>query len=212
MTWHTRHMMIGGLTVILIVSAASAEFVEFTEKDEWIDAVGDFTTIDFTGFEDNTPIVDQYADLGVTFPGFDVISGETFFLFPNDGWGLQGFDEINVELDQPINYIAMESPGKFAFELYVNDELIHTTQEFGFGSTGPAIFGGLKSDRPFDRLRIIDPNDPAVSLDDLFFGPPIPAPGVLGLFALMGGVCTDADLHEAGDEASLHQPRERAGV
>jgi MYXO-CTERM domain-containing protein len=44
------------------------------------------------------------------------------------------------------------------------------------------------SPQPFDEIRITDPVGSQVSIDDLHFGPPIPAPGALGLFgfALLG--------------------------
>ncbi len=67
-----------------------AGVAEFDVKQAWIDAVGPFFTVDFTGFPGGTFITDEYADLGVLFTdGVDVIlccdEG-----FPNDGAGLNG--------------------------------------------------------------------------------------------------------------------------
>ena len=63
---------------------------EFTDKDDWIVAVGDFTTIGFTGFPGGTFITDQYADLGILFTdGNDSISPFDPITYPEDGWGLE---------------------------------------------------------------------------------------------------------------------------
>ncbi len=94
-------------------------FIEFTDKDKWIAAVGDFTTIDFTGFPDGTPITDQYADLGILFVG----GGENIRLqddiFPNDGAGLNSdFVDIGMEFATPQVWIGAEFPGIIRIDLY----------------------------------------------------------------------------------------------
>ena len=52
---------------MLLSAPASGDVLEFTDKDEWIEAVGEFTTIDFTGYPKDTFIADQYAYLGILF-------------------------------------------------------------------------------------------------------------------------------------------------
>ena len=93
-------ILISLLPASLTVSPAHGDVTEFTDKDEWIAAVGPFTTIDFTGFPDGTLITDQYADLGVIFTG----GTENIFLnnsFPNDGAGLNAFGVIAMEFATP---------------------------------------------------------------------------------------------------------------
>ena len=155
---------------------------EFTDKDEWIAAVGRFTTIDFTGFPDGTFITDQYADLGVLFVG----GNENIFLsdnaFPNDGAGLDdgGFTPIAVSFDTPQAWIAVDFPGTVQFELFSGGELIYTSSAFGGGGAG--FFAGLVSTELFDAAVIDDPGDFSVAIDDLHFG--VPAPATLALLAL----------------------------
>ncbi len=71
--------------LILTSSAAStavAGVIEFFEEDreEWFVAVFEVTTIDFTGFPNDTFITNQYEDLGVLFLDGDGLVGITDFL------------------------------------------------------------------------------------------------------------------------------------
>ncbi|MCH8150792.1 MAG: hypothetical protein IH830_00280 [Planctomycetes bacterium] len=153
---------------------------EFTDKDEWIAAVGRFTTIDFTGFPDGTPITDQYADLGVLFVGGTEHIFLSDFLFPNDGAGLRGpFTNIVTQFDEPQLWIAVDFPGLIQFELFSGGNLIYTSSVFD-DILGP--FAGLLSTQPFDMVVLDNPADLSVAIDDLFFG--VPGPGGLPLLAL----------------------------
>jgi len=179
------HYLIGLFVTLFAVRGSDAGVVEFTDKSAWIDAVGDFTTIGFTGFPDNTPITDQYSALGATFTTFDVTSGPDEFLYPNDSWGLQGFDDIIVTFDEPINWVGVDFPGGIVIEL--QDELGTTLYEstlFGVGGTG--FFGGIFANFSFHRIRLTEPIFNSAVIDDLHFGPPIPAPGALALLVIAG--------------------------
>ncbi|MCH8150741.1 MAG: hypothetical protein IH830_00025 [Planctomycetes bacterium] len=185
-------MRLGKTTTGLIAAAIMAwlgngqalgGFVEeFTDKAEWISAVGRFTTIDFTGFPDGTFITDQYADLGILFTD----GNDNIFLsdnaFPNDGAGLfgGGFTPIAVSFDTPQAWIAVDFPGAVQFELFREGELIYTSSLFGGGGVG--FFAGLVSSELFDAAVILDPDDQSVFIDDLHFG--VPAPGAIALLAL----------------------------
>jgi len=162
--------------------AASAGVVEYgnDDRDQWFADVGgpgNVSTVDFTGFDDFTPIDDQWAHLGVHFSGFVVTVGPSPIGFPNDSWGARGEPDINVIFDEPMQWIAADVRGNMTIELYNNDVLIYTTGIMGGGGGGN--FGGLISDTPFDSVRIFDPLDSLVFIDDLHFGPPIPAPASL---------------------------------
>ncbi len=151
---------------------------EFTDKDEWIAAVGDFTTIDFTGFPQGTFITDQYADLGILFTD----GNDTFFFTPsfiNDSWGVDGNGNISVVFDTPQAWIGVDFPGDLQIDLFSEGRLIHTSV---FIAGGIGNFGGLISSELFDAAVLIDPVDGAVFIDDVHFG--VPAPGALWLLAV----------------------------
>ena len=162
-------------------SSASGEITRFANRAEWEAAVGPFTTIDFTGFPHGTVVTEQYANLGVHFTD----ANDTIFYNPssfyNDDYGLDGNGDITVVFDQPIYWIGVDYPGIMQYELYYGGQLIHLSDPFGGGGSG--FFAGLLSTEPFDAAVLIDPAGEA-EIDDLHFGPPIPAPPVIALLAL----------------------------
>jgi MYXO-CTERM domain-containing protein len=170
-------------SLLAAVSVARAEVVEFTDPDAWAAAAGPFTTIDFTGFPEGTPITDQYADLGVVFTGgLEHIDLSSAFL--NDGVGLvSAFADIQAEFAAPQFWIAVDFPGELQFELYSGGQLIYTSSAF---DDIMGHFAGLVSTEPFDRANIFDPTDDVVAIDDLHFGPPIPGSPAFALLGLAG--------------------------
>ena len=169
---------------MLVSAAAHAGVQEFTDKDEWIAAVGEFTTIGFTEFPHGTFITDQYADLGILFTdGNDSIAccGP---VFPEDGAGLDGNGDISVAFDTPQLWIGADFPGLLRIELYQNGRLFYVSDNYGQDPVGN--FAGLLSNEPFDAAVLIDVLGEA-EIDDLHFG--VPAPGALPLLAL-GALCT----------------------
>jgi hypothetical protein len=148
-----------------------ADIIEFTDKAEWEAAAGQFTTIDFTGFDSGTIITTQYVDLGVVFTdGDDTIVPSDAFI--NDGWGLAGGEGMHMAFTAPMTAIAADYPGALMMDLYRQGDLIFTSSEFGGGGTG--WFAGVVSSEPFDFVVFRDWIDQAVAIDDLYFGPPIP--------------------------------------
>lgn len=171
-----------------ISKALQGAVVEYTDaqRDEWFDDVGGITnvsTVDFTGYPDFTPVTDQWDYLGINFSGFVVTGGPSFFGYPNDGWGARGEPFIHLTFERPMQWIAADFPGNLKFQLFNNGQLFHTTQTLG----GPGFdwFGGLISDTPFDQVRIYDPLDDLVFLDDLYFGPPIAVPAPFSIVVLL---------------------------
>ena len=159
------------LALLSAQPAVHSDVLEFHDKDAWIAAVGEFTTIDFTGLPGGTRITDQYADFGVLFTDptdFVVCCGGPSF--PNDGAGLAGNNGIELEFDSPQAWIATDHPGRLAFALFSNGELIFTSGRFGGGGVG--FSGGLISSQLFDTAVIFDPFFNNVTLDDLHFGVP----------------------------------------
>jgi MYXO-CTERM domain-containing protein len=181
MQYRILRIVVSAVTITGACSSAAAEVIEFEDRDEWEAVVGAFTTIDFTGFPEWTIITDQYADLGILFTdGNDRIRHFPDFV---DGAGLGGgsFDDIEVSFDIPQYWIAIDFVGLAQFELFRDGELIYTSYVF---DDNPSTFAGLFSTEPFDAAIIEDPSDATVAVDNLHFGPPIPAPGALSLLAL----------------------------
>lgn len=168
--------------LVVVASRAHATVTQYSNNSAaWESAVGDFTTIDFTGYPQGTFITNQYEALGILFTdGQDVISQAGSY--HNDGWGLTGaFQSISVAFDSPQSWIGVHFPGIVQFKLYNEGQLLYTSSEFD----PPGIFGfaGLASTVPFDAATIFDPSG-NVNIDDLHFGPPIPGPGALTLLTL----------------------------
>ncbi len=153
---------------------------EFTDKDSWISAVGDFTTIGFTGFPNGTFITDQYADLGILFTdGNDSINFSPT-AFPNDAWGLDGNGDISVSFDTPQAWIGVDYPGFLSIELYTGGRLFFSSNLYG---GGVGNFLGLVSTEFFDAAVLVESAPGFVAeIDDLHFG--VPAPGALWLLAV----------------------------
>lgn len=165
-------------------TCATAGVIEFTDRDEWIAAVGTFTTIDFTGFPEGTFITDQFSDLGVTFTGGNEHVALDGNAFPNDSAGLvSNFADIQFEFATPQFWIAVDFPGLIQFELFSGGQLVSTSSVFDdiLGS-----FAGLISTEPFDMAVILDPTDMTVGIDDLHFGPPVPGPPTVAFLGLAG--------------------------
>ena len=175
------------LAVMMTLLGAQVTYgavVEYTDKLTWHNSAGGFDTITFTELPANTWITNQYAHLGVTFTDG---SNQVAYMpgaFVNDDYGLTGaLDETTLEFSQPMYAIAADFPGLLTFQLYFQNQLIYQSTDFGGGGAG--WFAGLVSDRPFDRVRMYDPTSDFF-IDDLHFGPAIPAPGVLALAAIAG--------------------------
>ncbi len=178
----TTGLLAVALSACLGGGVAVAGFVdEFTDKAEWIAAVGDFTTIGFTGFPAGTFITDQYADLGILFTdGNDSINFSPT-AFPNDAWGLDGNGDISVSFDAPQAWIGVDFPGFLSIELYSQGRLFFTSNLSG--GAGVGNFLGLISSELFDAAVVVEgaPGFEA-EIDDLHFG--VPAPGALWLLAV----------------------------
>jgi MYXO-CTERM domain-containing protein len=178
---HSTHIILGATLLLMNPVSSFAEVIEFIDSAEWEANVGDFVTINFTEYPPGTVVTDQYRDLGILFTdGNDVIDEWSGY---NDGFGLWGpaFDDVTVQFASPQSQIAVHFPGAVQFILYGDGELIYESSVF---SDGYSTFAGLVSTEPFNAAVIRDPTLDGVAIDDLHFGPPIPAPGALSLLAL----------------------------
>jgi hypothetical protein len=179
-------VLIGVVSALLLDRPLMAQVTQYTDFAPWQAAAGPFTTIGFTEFPAGTFITTQYAALGVTMiDGDDFVIGcgcpESIFL---DGFGLDGFLDLNLTFSAPMTSIAVHYPGVVQFQLFNNGQLIFTSGMFGTGPGQVSAFAGLVSSQPFDSAIILDWASGTVTIDNLYFGPPIPAPSAAGAIAV----------------------------
>ncbi|HRQ76084.1 MAG TPA: hypothetical protein PK098_09225, partial [Phycisphaerales bacterium] len=169
--------------VLTMTQAAQSDVAVYSDKAAWMQAAGQVTNIDFVGYQFGDPVLpDHYAHLGATITGQQMGYYHTS-AFVNDGEGIIADNHtLWVHFDEPQSSVAVDYPGGIRFQLYRKGELIYTSSSFT-GSLG--LFTGLISETPFDAVHLYR-NGPSLSvaIDDLHFGPPIPAPGAMGVFAL----------------------------
>jgi hypothetical protein len=184
---HMYHRVLLLLTFVLLGNATvCGAVIEFTDKDEWFNAVGGVTTITFTGSAHGTPLIDQYLDRGVLFTN-PTVYWYSDAGFPNDEWGAATYGPMRMTFTQPMNWMAVDHPNLIYIRLFVAGTMIYETQWPGFGGGGAGFFAGLVSPLPFDEVEILkEPfGSPWVFIDDLHFGMPlVPAPGALALLGL----------------------------
>ena len=176
-TGKTISLLAAALITSAAVEAAHGGVMEFTDKDAWIAAVGQFTTVDFVGFPDGTFITTQYADLGVLFTdGNDSIDVSGAHV--NDGFGLDGNPSMHLSFDSPNLWLAVDYPGSVQIDLFSGNIPLHSSV---FNTIGHGNFAGVISIELFDAVVISDPVLGDVFIDDLHFGVPTP-----GTFWVLG--------------------------
>ena len=179
-------MTIRNLCIVFFITMAvqersNAVVTVFTNKMNWMDNVGPFSAITFTefGLPKGTWLDEQYSFMGVHFTdGSDQIYQSNSFI--TDGFGLNGaLDDATLEFDAPITSIAMDHPGHVKIQLFMDEQLLYTSPTLGGGGTG--FFSGIISTESFNKVHLYDIG---LVIDNIYFGPPIPAPGALTLLAL----------------------------
>jgi MYXO-CTERM domain-containing protein len=165
-----------------IVRSTDAAVQEFTDRAAWESAAGAYSTIDFTGFPLWTQLSTQYtASHGVTFTSPAFVFNSLYFL--NDEWGMMAPGQARIELAEPRYAVGIDGSGVVEIRLFRKGELIYSSSLFAPYQT---LFAGLVSDVEFDAVQFYKEWiwGTHVWMDDLLIGPPIPAPGALGAFAL----------------------------
>ena len=185
------YLAIGSMTMLFAFNEfARATVTVYTNwpnnpnaQSQWQAAAGSYSTISFTELPNNTLIVDQYAELGVHFTdGSDYTYHSNSFV--TDGAGLNGaFTETTLNFDAAMFSIAIDFPGTKGIQLFYQGSLTYTSPLLGSGGTG--FFAGLISTDPFDAVLLYNPFGD-LFVDNLYFGPQIPAPGGLALLAFVG--------------------------
>ena len=173
-----------GLSFIATTSVSQAAIVtEHTDFSEWGALAGDVTAVTFTEYPAFTVITDQYADLGVIFTdGNDFVGMHGTSVIDSHWLSGSDSDSITVQFDAPRRAVGAHFPGVLFFELYNGDQLLYVSTQFPdiFSHT----FAGLVSAIPFDRVVLASwLLVPTATIDNLYFGPPVPAPGILTVMA-----------------------------
>jgi hypothetical protein len=176
----------------MIASAAGAQVTVYQNNGfaAWSAASGNFATVDFTGFPVNTFITNQYSSLGVVFTNFggpEVVWPFAPQAFPQDGYGVDGNEGIEMLFTQPMHSIATHSPGIWRMQLFNGNQMFF--QSPWMGGQNPNFFGGLTSVQSFDRVRFVSFPGDDVAADNIYFSTvPGPAAGVVIVCgALFGG-------------------------
>jgi hypothetical protein len=169
-----RHIGIFLLSQVVTMTCAPASAVvivykssfDVAAKSLWQAAAGSYSTMDFTGFPDNTFLLDQYAYLGVHFTdGSDGVKLSDVFII--DGAGVYGsFDETTLEFDVPMTSIALDFPGTCAIKLFYKGSQIY--QSPLLAGVGLGVFAGLISTEPFDSAQLYDPFS-GFNADNIYF-------------------------------------------
>ncbi len=200
----------GAIALLSLTSFAGVQEYFDDDRDAWFEdaaAIGSITTIGFNELGPDILVTHQYSSLGVEFIGNpNFTRGEDFIGFPEDGWGLDGNQVINLVFDSLQGGIATDHPGNTQFDLFFDGGLVYSSSRFGGGGAGR--FGGVLGIE-FDEVLIVDPVDSSVFLDDLHFVS-IPAPAtalvyllqyshfVRGVGRCANSSCQDGTIHFPG--------------
>ena len=173
-------------TALCTAGALGATVTTFGTYGAWSAAAGDVTTIAFDEVPLGTLVTDEYEPLGVLFTDTNGnwTTGVSNFLFPQDGYGLDGEETIELTLLTPAVGVAAHFPGFARFRLFLGETLLY--QSPLFGASGVGHFGGVMSTAAFDRVEVFGLDIPdQVALDNLYLSfAPVPAPGAALVLAL----------------------------
>jgi hypothetical protein len=172
--------------IAIIGVPTNASVTVTTNHQQWQANVSAHTTIDFTDQPNFTTITTQYAQVGITFTdGNDFVQVTTSF--PTDSHGListDGFAQlgtVHMSFALPTTSLAFHFIGGLQIELYNMGRIVYTSANYSAGFTP---FVGLVSTIPFDAAIVRDYDDPTIAIDNIYFGPPIPAPGAMTLLGI----------------------------
>lgn len=178
--------LVAVIALIVASCPAFADVTVFTNATQWQNAAGAYTTIDFTDYPEFTTITNQYEHLGILFTDGNDFIFETPS-FPSDSYGLVSSDgfgnpgEIHMSFAEPQHYLGFDYIGHLQIRLYSGGRLIFESVLY---NAGFFPFVGVASTDAFDTAVARRPLHDIVAIDNLHFGPPIPAAPALAVFAL----------------------------
>ncbi len=147
----------------------------------WQGATGSYSTCDFVGFPVNTQITTQYSELGAIFTPFqgpNIVQPYSDFIFPEDGYGIDGNGDVEILFDTPMHSLAAHAPGSWRYQLFSGDTMFHQSVYVGGGGAG--FFAGLVSTQAFTKIRFDTFDFDDVYIDNVYFSA-APGPGGAGL-------------------------------
>jgi hypothetical protein len=162
------------ICVVILASSVYGDITYYKNNEaQWIADVGEFTSV---GFDDlgrvAVVVTEQYADLGIHFTEGDEVAAPAEGT--EDGWRLRDnpglTNYIIFEFDEPQFWLGVDHGGGMACELYLDDVLIDEPHQFSF--SGGFKFAGVVSDVGFNKVRLYDPVDGSVNVDNIHFGAP----------------------------------------
>jgi MYXO-CTERM domain-containing protein len=184
-TVRNDRMMISGVAVFLsavAVSAAQASVVVYDDMADWSNAVGNHTTIDFVGGELGTPVLDDYAHLGVTFSENTTYAQLSAF---TDLAGMRAPGGSTASFDSPQQWIGLDHVGHLLVDFYSGGELIWSSGVMVPPSGENLAFAGFILSESFDSVYLYRLGvDFVAVIDNIYFA--VPAPGAFGLLLLAG--------------------------
>lgn len=175
-----RYFLLIGLIIVLASPHSYATVTVITNKQQWINTIGEYNRIGFTEYPEYTVISNQYANQGVQFtPGECWIDDNPSYV--SDGKGLKvtgatGFIGIHTSFVQPVYAFAVDLGNVMQMKLYSQGDLIYSSGIFHQNFTP---FVGFVSTKPFDLAWAVDPVSGYLALDNIYLGTPVPAPGVI---------------------------------
>ncbi len=147
----------------------------------WQGATGSYSTCDFIGFPVNTQITTQYSELGAIFTpyqGPNIVGPYDDFIFPEDGYGIDGNGDVEILFDTPMHSLAAHAPGSWRYQLFSGNTMIYQSVFVGGGGAG--FFAGIVSTQAFTKIRFDTFDFDDVYIDNVYFST-APGPGVVGL-------------------------------
>jgi len=169
---------------LAVLSVAQASVIVHEDMPAWSNAVGNYTTIDFTGGKLGEPVLDDYAHLGVTFSENTTYAQLSAF---SDLAGMRAPEGGTVMFDSPQQWIGLDYVGGIAVDFFSGEELIWSSSFMLPPSGENLAFAGFILPREFDRVFLyrLGPDHLNVAvIDNMYFA--VPAPGAFGLLLLAG--------------------------
>jgi hypothetical protein len=170
------------VAVLTGLSAAQASVVVYDDMADWSNAVGNHTTIDFVGGELGTPVLDDYAHLGVTFSENSLYAQMGAFTDLRGIWATGG---STLSFDTPQQWFGLDYVGGIAVDFFSGEELIWSSSFMLPPSGENLAFAGFILPEAFDSVYLYRPILENVAvIDNIYFA--VPAPGAFGLLLLAG--------------------------
>lgn len=183
-----RYVLLVSVILIMASPRASASVTVITNKQQWINTIGEYNRIGFTEYPEYTVISNQYANQGVQFtPGECWIDDNPVHVTDGKGLTVTGapqFMGIHTAFVEPVYAFAVDLSNVMQMKLYSQGDLLFNSGLFDSHFTP---FVGFVSTTPFDLAWGVNPVNGYLSLDNIYLGTPVPAPGALAL--LMAGAC-----------------------